>query len=98
VTSRAGKHLTGAMGKVPNHKAKKGHNKKGPLAFKQAARGRFLNRHIDQVRAAERRPGSVLHVHVTHAHLGAATFARRMRARAGAPAGRRQGEDRGIGR
>ena len=38
------------MGKVPNHKAKKGHNKKGTLPSKQAARNRFLNRHIDQVR------------------------------------------------
>ena len=37
------------MGKVPNHKAKKGHNKKGTLHCKTLARERFLNRHIDQV-------------------------------------------------
>ena len=38
------------MGKVPNHKAKKGNNKKGALPFKRARLDRFLNRHIDQVR------------------------------------------------
>jgi hypothetical protein len=37
------------MGKVPNHKAKKGHNKKGALPFKRARLERFNNRHIDQV-------------------------------------------------
>jgi len=37
------------MGKVPNHKAKKGHNKKGTLPFKRARLDRFLNRHVDQV-------------------------------------------------
>ena len=37
------------MGKVPNHKAKKGNNKKGTLPGKRMARERFLNRHIDQV-------------------------------------------------
>ncbi len=86
------------MGKVPNHKAKKGHNKKGPLAFKQAARARFLNRHIDQVRATEQSPGSVLHCMPVRAYIWAQHVARRMRARDGAPAGRRQGEDRCGGR
>jgi len=46
------------MGKVPNHKAKKGHNKKGTLPSKQAARNRFLNRHIDQVRVLPARAGA----------------------------------------
>ena len=45
------------MGKVPNHKAKKGHNKKGTLPSKQAARNRFLNRHIDQVHVLVARAG-----------------------------------------
>ena len=39
------------MGKVPNHKAKKGNNKKGALPFKRARLERFNNRHIDQVHA-----------------------------------------------
>ena len=43
--------ISRAMGKVPNHKAKKGNNKKGALPFKRARLERFNNRHIDQVHA-----------------------------------------------
>ena len=57
-------YTCGEMGKVPNHKAKKGNNKKGALPFKRARLERFNNRHIDQVHAAF--ASAAVHIWLAH--------------------------------